>query len=65
MKFLLLCSTRHLISEDIFQVHGENRSVANLLVVEFRSQPGVVAFVERKVKGKMNKVTVLLSFLSY
>ena len=36
MKFLLLCSTRHLISEKIFQVHGEIRQ--QLLVVDFRSQ---------------------------
>ena len=39
MKFLLLCWTRHLISEEIFQVHGENRPVANLLAVDFVSQP--------------------------
>ena len=38
MKFLLLCSTRHLISENIFQEQGENWPVANLLVVDFRSQ---------------------------
>ena len=29
----------HLVSEEIFQVHGENRPVANLLVVDFLSQP--------------------------
>ena len=26
-------------TEEIFQVHGQNRPVANLLVVNFRSQP--------------------------
>ena len=53
MKFLLLCSTLNLISEDIFQVHGENRPVANLLVVEFRSQPG--CSIRRKEGEKENE----------
>ena len=63
-KFLLLCSTRHLISEEIFQVHGENRPVANLLVADFRSQP-VCSIFRKEGERKNNKVTVLLSFLSY
>ena len=37
MKFLLLYSTRYLNSE-IFQVHGGNWPMVNLLVVDFRSQ---------------------------
>ena len=53
MKFLLLCSTRHLISEDIFQVHGENWPVANPFVVQFRSQPG--CSIRRKEGEKENE----------
>ena len=52
-EILLLCSTRHLISEDIFQVHGENRPVANLLVVEFRYQLG--CSIRRKGGEKENE----------
>ena len=31
--------TLSLPTEEIFQVHGQNRPVANLPVVDFRSQP--------------------------
>ena len=31
--------TLSLATEEIFQVHGQNRPVANLPVVDFRSQP--------------------------
>ena len=31
--------THSLPTEEIFQVHGQNQLVSNLLVVEFRSQP--------------------------
>ena len=31
--------TQSLPIEEIFQVHGQNQLVSNLLVVEFRSQP--------------------------
>ena len=36
---LVTRSYRQIATEEIFQVHGYNRPVANLPVVDFRSQP--------------------------
>ena len=38
--------TWSLPTEEIFQVHGQNRPVPNLLAVEFRSQPGEMQLPE-------------------
>ena len=58
MKFLSLFSTRHLISEEILKYTAK---IGGWQVFLSR----IVEFVERKEKRKINKVTVLLSFLSY
>ena len=52
MKFLLLCSTPYLNSE-IFQVHGGNWPMVNILAVDFRSQSDCSIF--RKEWEKENE----------
>ena len=49
-------------TEEIFQVHGQNRSVAYLLVVDFRSQKSITKATEYVTFGFSSRILVFFPF---
>ena len=49
-------------TEEIFQVHGQHRSVAYLLVVDFRSQKSITKATEYVTFGFSSRILVFFPF---